>query len=120
MTKRNEVLIDRDDVNAKRKKVINLLDETMTDEADAKKNDDVEFKLKKKRTISFEAVTTTNEKNVMMKRKVPIENNNFYIFEILDVKNSTERTSAKHHINDITSILNLFKTSTFDVKVFLE
>ena len=42
--KRNETLIDRDDVNAKRKKIINLFDETMTNEINEKKNDNVKFK----------------------------------------------------------------------------
>ena len=42
--KRNEILIDRDDVNAKREKIINLFNKTMTDETNEKKNDDVEFK----------------------------------------------------------------------------
>ena len=90
----------------------------MTNETNAKKNDDVKFKSKKKKTISFEIVTTTNERNVMMKKKVSIENNDFYMFEIFDVKNSIERILTKHHINDTTSISNLFKTSTFNVEVF--
>ena len=42
------------------------------------------------------------------------------MFEIFDVKDSTERISAKHYINNITSILNLFKILTFDVKIFLK
>ena len=40
LMKRNEVLINRDDVNAKCEKIINLLDETMTDKTNEKKNDD--------------------------------------------------------------------------------
>ena len=44
LTKWNKTLINRDNVNAKREKIINLFDETMTNEADEKKNDDVEFK----------------------------------------------------------------------------
>ena len=111
-------MINRDNVNTKREKIINLLDKTMTDETNAKKNDNIEFKSKKKKMISFEIVTTTNKRNVIMKKKISIENNNFYMFEIFDVKNSIKRASTKHHINDITSILNLFKTSTFDVEVF--
>ena len=102
----------------KREKVINLFNETMTNEVNAKKNDDVEFKSKKKKIISFKIVTTTNERNVMIKKEISIENNNFYMFKVFDVKNSTERISAKHHINDTTSILNLFETSTFDVEIF--
>ena len=113
-------MINRDDVNIKREKIIDLFNETMTDETNAKKNDDVEFKLKKKKMINFEIVTTTNEKNVMMKKKVSIENNNFYMFGIFDVKNSIERISVKHHIDDTTSISNLFKISMFDVKIFLK
>ena len=42
--KRDKVLIDRDNVNAKRKKVINLFDEAMINETNEKKNDDVKFK----------------------------------------------------------------------------
>ena len=42
--KRNEILINRDNVNAKRKKVINLFDKTIIDETNKKKNNDVEFK----------------------------------------------------------------------------
>ena len=118
--KQNEVLINRDDVNAKREKIIDLFDETMTDKTNAKKNDDAEFKLKKKKMISFEIVTTTNKKDVMMKKKVSIENNDSYMFKAFDVKNSIERISTKHHINDTTLILNLFETSTFDVEVFSE
>ena len=60
--KRNEILINRDNVNAKRQKIINLFNEMITDETNKKKNDDIKFKSKKKRTISFEIVTTTNKK----------------------------------------------------------
>ena len=113
-------MIDRDDVNAKRKKVINLFNKTVTDETDAKENDNVKFKLKKKKTISFKIVTTTNERNVIMKKKVSIENNNFYMFETFNVKNSIERTSTKHHIDNTMLISNLFETLTFDVEIFIE
>ena len=44
----NEILINRDNVNAKREKIINLFNETMISETNKKKNDDVEFKQKKK------------------------------------------------------------------------
>ena len=70
-------MTDRDDVNAKCKKIIDLFDETMTDKTNEKKNNDVEFKQKEKRLISFEIVTTTNEKKMMMKKKVSIENDDF-------------------------------------------
>ena len=40
----NEVLINRDDVNAKRKKVINLFNKMITNEINKKKNNNVEFK----------------------------------------------------------------------------
>ena len=69
MIKRNKTLIDRDNVNAKRKKIINLFDETLTNEVNKKKNNNVEFKLKKKKTINFEIVTTTNEKKMIIKKK---------------------------------------------------
>ena len=120
LTKRNEVLINRDDVNAKREKVINLFDEMMADGTNAEKNNDIKFKLKKKKIISFEIVTTANEKDVIMKRKISIENNDFYIFEVFNVKDSIERILIKHHIDDTTSILNLFEASTFDVEIFLK
>ena len=120
LIKQNEVLINRDDVNAKRKKIINLFNETMINEINEKKNNNVEFKSKKKKMINFKIVTTTNEKKIMIKKKVSIENNDFYMFEVLDVKNSIKRISTKHHINDTTLILNFFETSTFDVKIFLK
>ena len=118
--KRNEVLINRDDVNAKREKVINLFNETLINETNEKKNNDVEFKSKKKKMINFEIVTTANERKMMMKKKVSIENNDFYMFEIFDVKNSIERILTKYYIDDTTLISNRFKTSTFDVKTFLK
>ena len=90
MTKRDKILINHDDINAKRENIINLLDKIMTDEINEKKNNDVEFKLKKKETINSKIVTTANEKKMMIKEKISIENNDFYMFEILDVKNSTE------------------------------
>ena len=92
----------------------------MTNEINKKKNDDAEFKSKKKKMISFKIVTTTNEKEIMMKKKVSIENNDFYMFEVLDVKNSIERILTKYHINDTTLILNFFETSTFDAETFLK
>ena len=58
LTKRNEALINRDDVNAKHEKIINLFNKTLIDETNEKKNDDVKFKSKKKKMINFEIVTT--------------------------------------------------------------
>ena len=86
------------------------------------KNDNVEFKLKKKKTINFEVVTTTNkkERKMIIKEEISIENNDFYMFEAFDVKNSTEQISIKHYFDDTTSILSFFKTSTFDAEVFLK
>ena len=46
LTNWNEILINRDDVNAKREKIINLFNKTLINEAN-KKNDNVKFKLKK-------------------------------------------------------------------------
>ena len=120
LTKRNETLIDRDDANAKREKVINLLDETMTSETNEKKNDDVEFKQKKKKSINFEAVATANEKKMMMKKKILVENDDFQMFETFDVKNSTERTSTKFVIDDTTTFSSIFKNSSFDSEKFLK
>ena len=120
LTKRNETLINRDDVNAKREKIINLLDETMTNETNKKKNDDVEFKQKKKRLISFETVTTANEKEMMMKKKILIENDDFQMFETLDVKNSIKRTSTKFVIDDTTTFSNISENSSFDFEKFSE
>ena len=118
--KRDEVLIDRDDVNAKREEVINLLDETMTNEVNEKKNDDVEFKQKKKKSINFEIVTTTDEKKMMMKKKTSIENDDSQMFEIFDVKNSIERTSTKFVINDTTTFLSTSENSSSDFEEFSE
>ena len=120
MTKRNETLINRDNVNAKREKIINLFDETMTNKANEKKNNDVESKQKKKKLISFETVTTTNERKMMMKKKISVENNDFQMFEIFDVKNSIERISAKLVINDTTTFLNIFEISSSDSEKFLK
>ena len=92
----------------------------MTDEINAKKNNNIEFKLKKEKIINFKIVMMTNEKDVIIKEKISIENNNLYMFEILDVKNSIEWVSTKHYIDNTTLILNLFETSTFDVKIFSE
>ena len=95
----------------------------MINEANEKKNDDVEFKSKKKKTINFKIVTIMNEekkKKMMMKKKTSIENNDFYMFEIFDMKNSIERILTKYHFNDTMSISNFFETSTFDVEIFLK
>ena len=95
----------------------------MTDKTNEKKNDDIEFKLKKEKIINFEIVMTTNEKKektMIMKKKISIENNDSYMFKTFDVKNSTERVSTKYYFDDSTSILNFFKTSTFDVEIFSE
>ena len=62
MTKQDEILINRDNINIKYKKIINLLDKTLINEINKKKNNDVEFKSKRKKIISFEIVITTNEK----------------------------------------------------------
>ena len=48
LIKQDEILIDRDDVNAKCKKIINLFNKTLMNKANEKKNNNVEFKLKKK------------------------------------------------------------------------
>ena len=113
-------MIDRDEINAKREKVIDLLNETMTDETDEKKNDDVEFKQKKKKSINFEVVTTTMKRKMMIKRKVSVENDNFQMFEIFDVKNSTERILTKLVINDTTTFSNIFENSSFNFEKFLK
>ena len=118
MTKRNKVLINRDDVNAKHEKIINLFNKIMTNETNEKKNDDVKFKQKKKILINFETVTTTKEKKMMMKKKISIENDNFQMFKTFNVKNSIKRISAKLIINDTTTFLNIFKISSFDFKKF--
>ena len=120
LTKRNEALINRDKVNAKREKVINLFNETMTNETNKKKNDDVEFKQKKKRLISFETVTTAMKKEMMMKKKTSIKNDDFQMFKTFDVKNSTERASAKLVINDTTTFSNTFENSLFNFEEFSE
>ena len=65
-------------------------------------------------------MTTTNEKKMMMKKKVSVKNDDFQMFEIFDVKNSTERTSAKLVIDDTTSFLNFFEISSSDFEKFLK
>ena len=72
--------------------------------------------------INFKIVTTTNEKEkkMIMKKKISIENNNFYMFEVLDVKNSIEQILMKHYFDNTMSILNFFKISTFNVEIFLK
>ena len=40
--------------------------------------------------------------------------------KIFDVKNSTERISAKLVIDDITTFLNIFENSSSDFKKFLK
>ena len=49
-----------------------------------------------------------------MKKEVSIENDDFQMFEIFDVKNSIERISVKFVINDTTIFLNIFENSSFD------
>ena len=92
--------------------------ETITNETNKKKNNNVEFKQKKKKLINFEIVTTTIEKKMMMKKKISVENNDFQMFEIFNVKNSTERASAKFVINNTTTFSNIFENSSFDFKEF--
>ena len=75
---------------------------------------------KKKKLISFEIVMMTKEKKMMMKKKTLIENDDFQMSEIFDVKNSTERVSTKLVINDTTIFLNIFKISSFDFEKFLK
>ena len=108
--KRNEILINRDDVNAKREKIINLFNETMTNEINEKK----------KKLINFEIVTTAKEEEMMMKKKVSIKSDNSQMFKILDVKNLIKRVSTKLVINDTTTFLNIFKNSLFDFEKFLK
>ena len=62
LMKWNKTLINRDNVNAKREKIINLFNKTIINEINEKKNDNIEFKQKKKKSINFETVATTNEK----------------------------------------------------------
>ena len=108
--KRDEILIDRDNINAKREKIINLFNETMTDETNEKK----------KRLISFEIVTTADERKIMMKKKVSVENDDFQIFETFVMKNSIERISAKFVINDTTTFLSISENLLFNFEKFLK
>ena len=68
--------------------------------------------------IKFDVVTTTNENEIMMKEKISIENNNFYIFEIFDVKNSIERVSTKFVVDNTTTFSNIFKNLSFNFEKF--
>ena len=63
-------------------------------------------------------MTTTNEEEMMMKKKVSIEDDDFQMFEIFDVKNSTERISTKLVVDDTTTFSNIFKISSFNFKKF--
>ena len=65
-------------------------------------------------------MTTTEEKEIMMKKKISIEDDDSYMFEIFDVKNSAERTLTKLVINDTTSFLNISEISSSDFEKFLE
>ena len=77
----------------------------MINEINEKKNNDVEFKSKKKKILNFKIVTTMNEKKkkkMMIKKEISIENNDFYMFKTFDVKNSTERILIKYHFDNTT------------------
>ena len=111
-------MTDRDEVNAKREKIIDLLDKAMTNETNEKKNNDVEFKQKKKKLINFKVVTTTIEKKMMMKKKVSVENDDFQMFEVFNVKNLIKRASTKFVINDTTTFLNIFENLSFNSEKF--
>ena len=76
--------------------------------------------LNKKKMINFEIVTMTNENEMMIKKKISIENNDFQMFKIFDVKNSIKRISAKLVINDITSFLNIFENLLFNFEKILK
>ena len=62
----------------------------MINKANEKKNDNVEFKQKKKKLINFKIVTTMNKKEIMMKKEISIEDDNFQMFKTFNVKNSIE------------------------------
>ena len=49
----------------------------MTNEINKKKNNDVEFKQKKKKLINFKIMTMTVKKEMMIKEKVSVENDDF-------------------------------------------
>ena len=68
-------------------------------------------------------MTTTNkkkEKKIIIKEKISIEDNNSYMFEIFNIKNSIERILTKHHFDDTTSISNSSEISMFNIKIFLK
>ena len=75
---------------------------------------------KKKKLISFEIVTTTNEKKIMIKKKVLIKSDNFQIFKTFDVKNSIKQILTKLVTNDTMLFSNLFKILSFDFEKFLK
>ena len=60
--KRDKILIDRNNVNAKYKKIIDLFDKMLINEVNKKKNSNVKFKSKKKKTINFKIMITTKKK----------------------------------------------------------
>ena len=120
LTKRNEALIDRDEINAKREKIINLFNKMIANETNEKENDNVEFKQKKKKLINFKIVMMTIERKMMIKRKTLIENDDLQMSKIFDVRNSIERVLTKFVIDDTTTFSSIFKNLSSDFEKFLE
>ena len=60
------------------------------------------------------------KKKIMMKKKVSVEDNDFQMFKIFDVKNSTERALTKFVINDTMMSSNIFENLSFDFEKFLK
>ena len=57
---------------------------------------------------------------MIIKKKISIENDDFQMFEIFDVKNSIEQVLTKFVIDDIIMFLNIFENLSSDFKKFLE
>ena len=81
-----------------------------------------EEKEEKKNTINVDekSAKMNIRKFVKKKFKKKKENFRYVMFEDLVVKNSNAQTSAKHHINDTMSSLNVIENFSFEFKNFLE
>ena len=75
--------------------------------------------LNKKKIDKFRDRDDGERKRNDDKKKISVENDDFHMFETFDMKNSTERTSTKFVIDDITLFLNISKILSFDFEKFL-
>ena len=73
-------------------------------------------KKEKKNTINADEKSAKMNMRKLMKKKFEKKKENFQyvMFEDLVVKNSNVRASAKHHIDDTTSSLNVIENFSFE------